>query len=102
ARTKDSIPTFVEQLPIPNNVTAVVGLIGHHNDYRITRHLLEASNNSPSKAVKPEILHRVKCRYSMSQLCKHLPGSICTSVIDHNNLMWNIVQAKLYKQMLYG
>src|SRR5215813_7165023 len=58
ARTEDSVPTFIEQPPIRNDIAAVVAFVGHHNDSRVTGHLIKSERDCSSKPILAGVLNR--------------------------------------------
>jgi len=60
AAAEDAVVAFVEFFPIADDIAAVVGLIGHHNDGGVAGHGVQTTNNRSPKPVGGGILHAVQ------------------------------------------
>ena len=58
ATAEDAVVAFIEGLPVANDIAAVVGFIGHHDDHGITGHGVEAVGDCTPEAVRTGILDR--------------------------------------------
>ena len=71
ARAEHGVPALVERDPIAHYVAAIVRFIGHHDDHRITVHLLQSANDGAAETVGGFILYQARvwnvladCRYN--------------------------------------
>ncbi len=60
AAAEDAVVAFVELLPIPDDIAAVVALVGHKDDRCVAVHGVEAEGDGAAEAVGAGILHGVK------------------------------------------
>ncbi len=89
AATKDAIVSFVEFPPVTYNIPAVVRLIGHHDDYRIAAHVVQAADDGPPEAVRAGVLHRLQHWQAAFQFLEHLPGMIGATVVHNDDFVRN-------------
>src|SRR5262245_19274683 len=57
AAAKNAIVPFIEFLPIPHNVAAIVRSISHHNDGSIARHMSESVTDRAPESMRRRIFH---------------------------------------------
>src|SRR5262249_10126864 len=100
AATKHTVITFVQFLPVTHNVTAVVRLVSHHDDNRITGHTVETTVNGATESMLPAVLHW----YQAGNLClkrfERASSCIGAAIVNNNDLMRHIVAPKFEVEML--
>ena len=72
ATAEDAVVAFIEGLPVANDIAAVVGFIGHHDDHGIASHGVEALRDRTPEAVRTGILNRAEggdfCGFALEDL----------------------------------
>jgi hypothetical protein len=97
---KDAVVALVEFLPVTRDVARIIRFVGHRNDGGVAGHVIHAARDSTPKAVRPDILHRPKCRNTALRRFKHAPRCIRAAIVHHDNFVCHIVEPELDVEML--
>src|SRR5262249_5514698 len=100
AAAEDAVEPLVEPPPVSHDIAAIVRLIRHHDDQRVTARVIEPAHDCPTKPVLTDVLHRHDLRELLVQFLKQFPGAIGAAVIDDHDLVRHTVQVKLQVQVL--
>lgn len=92
AAAEDAVVAFVECMPVAHDIAAVVGFVGHHDDYGIARHGVEPLRDRTPKAVRTGILDRAEGGDFRGFAFEDLPSGVCGTVVDHDNFVRNSMQ----------
>src|SRR5215470_11809760 len=74
AGAKYCIPPFVEKLPVPDDIPAIVRLIGHHDDHRLALAMVNPVDNGPAKAIFGGVLDWPECWDPATKALEDRPG----------------------------
>src|SRR5256885_3919218 len=55
ARAEYGIPALIEDMPIADDIAAIIGLVGHHDDDGVSAHLLQAMADGAAKSMRRPI-----------------------------------------------
>ena len=89
AAAKDAVVAFIEGLPVANDIAAVVGFVGHHNDHGITSHGVETLGDRTPKAVRAGILDRAEGGDFGGFALEDLPSGVGGTVVHYNDFVGN-------------
>jgi len=95
-----TVESLVELFPIPDDVPAVVGFVGHHDDDRIACHGIQTADERPSQAVRTRVPDRFEMGEFFLFLLQDRPGAVGRAVIHDNDFMGNPAQFKFQVQVL--
>ena len=102
AAAEDAVVAFIEGLPVANDIAAVVGFVGHHNDHGITGHGVEALGDRTPETVRTGILDRAEGGDFGGFDLEDLPSGVGGTVVHHNDFVGNAAEGKLEVQVLDG
>ncbi len=94
AAAEDAVGAFIEGLPVADDIAAVVGFVGHHDDRGITGHGVEALGDRSPEAVRSGILDRAEDGDFGSFALEDLPSGVGRTVVDHNDFRGERLGAK--------
>lgn len=86
---EDAVVPLVQLLPVTDDISAVIGLVSHHDDDSITPHLIESLDDGAAETMESDVLDGLEFRHLRRFLLEQLPSSVRGSVIDHDDLMGN-------------
>src|SRR5260370_23163296 len=52
-RAESRVPPLVEQFPIADHITAIIGFVGHHDDYGVAGAVVDSEDHGTPKTVRP-------------------------------------------------
>ena len=102
ATAEDAVVAFIEGLPVANDITAVVGFVGHHNNHGITAHGVEAFGDRTPEAVRAGILNRAEGGDFGGFALEDLPSGVGGTIVHHDDFVWHSVEGKLEVEVLDG
>ena len=95
AAAEDAVVAFIQGLPVADDIAAVVGFVGHHNDHGITSHGVESLGDRTPEAMRTGILDRAEGGDFGGFTLKDFPSGVCGTVIHHDDFVWNSMKRKL-------
>lgn len=102
AAAEDAVVAFIEGLPVANDIAAVVGFVGHHDDHGITSHGVEALGDRTPEAVRTGILDRAEGGDFCDFALEDLPSGVSGTVVHHDDFVGNASEGKLQVEVLDG
>ena len=89
ATAEDAVVAFIEGLPVANDIAAIIGFVGHHNNHGITGHGVETLGDRTPEAVRTGILDRAEGGDFGGFALEDLPSGVGGTVVHHDDFMGN-------------
>lgn len=99
---KDALVAFVEFFPVADNIAAVVGFVGHHDDNGVANHGIKATRDGATEAVRSGVFDGTQGRDFCGFALQNLPSGVSGPVIHHNDFMGNAAKGEFEVEMLNG
>jgi len=99
AAAENTVPTLIQMMPVPDDITAVIGLVSHHDDRGFAFHVIESTNDGPAEASWTLILNGEKLGQAFLEINQQLPSAVAASVINHEYFMSDILQLQFQVEM---
>lgn len=102
AAAEDAVVPFIELFPITDDIAAVIGFIGHHDDHSIACHGIQPADDGAAETVGTGVFNGAEggdfCGFGLEDL----PSGIGGAVVHHDDFMWDAAEGKFEVEVLDG
>ena len=102
AGAEDAIDAAVEFFEVTDDVAAIVGFVGHHDDDGVAGVVAEAALDGAAEAVEGGVLYGFEDGEFCREFGEDFPGVVGTAVIDDDDFVGNVVEAEFEVEVLDG
>ncbi len=102
ARAENGIPTLAQDLPVADDIGAVVGFIRHHHHHGVYGFVIESVRNGATEAAVAEVLDRPEFRDAGADLLEQAPGGVRAAIVHDHDFVGSVLQAQFEMEVLNG
>ena len=102
AAAEHGVVSFLQFLPVPDDVAAVVRFVGHHDDDGLAAGRLDPADNGPSESVTALVPDGMQLGDALFEALQHLPRAVPAAIVNDEDLVRDAVERQFEMKMLDG